>query len=78
MEAEEIPTTASSLGDHRPPRRTKIDAHPNLSSPLSYRLIELLDGANLLSLLDDHPGIQARIEVPETWVDPVPDMPSSI
>jgi restriction system protein len=44
----------------------------------SGKPLELLDGANLLALLEDHAGIQARIEVPETWVDPVPDMPSPI
>jgi restriction system protein len=44
----------------------------------SGKPLELLDGANLLALLEDHAGIQARIEVPETWEDPVPDMPSTI
>src|ERR1019366_7693824 len=33
----------------------------------SGKPLELLDGANLLALLEDHAGIQARIEVPETW-----------
>ena len=32
--------------------------------------LELLDGANLLALLADHAGIQARIEPPEDWVHP--------
>ena len=44
----------------------------------SGKPLELLDGANLLALLEDHAGIQARIEVPEAWEDPVPDMPSPI
>jgi restriction system protein len=44
----------------------------------SGKPLELLDGANLLALLEDHAGIQARIEPPDTWVDPVPDMPSTI
>lgn len=35
--------------------------------------LELLDGANLLYLLSEHAGIEAKIEVPEAWVDPVPD-----
>ncbi len=35
--------------------------------------MELLDGANLLSLLKEYAGIDAKIEVPDDWVDPVPD-----
>ena len=34
---------------------------------------ELLSGSNLLYLLSEHAGIEARIEPPEDWVDPVPD-----
>ena len=34
--------------------------------------IELLSGANLLHLLAEHAGIEARIVVPEDWQDPVP------
>ena len=37
--------------------------------------IELIDGANLLYLLETHAGIKARIEAPEDWHDPVPDSP---
>lgn len=37
--------------------------------------IELLDGSNLLYLLDQHAGIQARIEAPPDWQDPQPDTP---
>jgi restriction system protein len=44
----------------------------------SGKPLELLDGSNLLALLEDHADIQARIEPPETWVDPVPDMPSQL
>ncbi len=44
----------------------------------SGKPLELLDGSNLLALLEDHAGIQARIEVPEAWVDPVQDMPSQL
>jgi restriction system protein len=40
----------------------------------SGKPLELLDGANLLSLLADYTGVEARIQVPEEWVDPVPDM----
>jgi len=40
----------------------------------SGKPLELLDGANLLSLLADHTGVEARIVVPEEWVDPVPDI----
>jgi restriction system protein len=36
--------------------------------------IELLDGGNLLYLLEEHAGIQAKIEPPEDWVDPVDDI----
>jgi restriction system protein len=36
--------------------------------------LELLDGANLLYLLNEHSGIEAKIEVPEDWVDPDPSM----
>ena len=35
--------------------------------------IELIDGANLLYLLEEHAGITARIEPPEDWRDPIPD-----
>jgi len=33
--------------------------------------LELLDGSNLLYLLAEHAGIEARIEPPDDWVDPV-------
>jgi restriction system protein len=36
----------------------------------SNKPLELLDGANLLYLLQEHAGISARIEPPEDWVDP--------
>lgn len=32
--------------------------------------LELLDGSNLLYLLSEHAGIDAKIEPPEDWVDP--------
>lgn len=35
--------------------------------------IELIEGANLLYLLEEHCGIKARIEPPENWADPSPD-----
>jgi restriction system protein len=35
--------------------------------------IELIDGAGLLYLLKAHADIDARIEAPEDWHDPVPD-----
>jgi restriction system protein len=37
--------------------------------------IELIDGANLLYLLKEHAGIEAKIEPPDTWKDPVADSP---
>lgn len=33
--------------------------------------LELIDGGNLLYLLQEHADIEAKIEVPEDWVDPV-------
>jgi restriction system protein len=35
--------------------------------------IELIEGANLLYLLEEHCGLKARIEPPEEWQDPYPD-----
>jgi restriction system protein len=32
--------------------------------------LELLDGTNLLYLLKEHAGVDARIDTPEDWVDP--------
>ena len=32
--------------------------------------LELLDGSNLLYLLNEHAGIEAKIEAPEDWSDP--------
>jgi len=32
--------------------------------------LELIDGANLLFLLAEHAGVEARIHPPEDWVDP--------
>lgn len=37
--------------------------------------LELLSGSNLLYLLAEHAGIEARIEPPEDWVDPQLDAP---
>lgn len=39
----------------------------------SGKPLELLDGPNLLYLLHEHAGMEAKIEVPEDWVDPLPD-----
>jgi len=39
--------------------------------------LELIDGGNLLYLLEEHTGIKARIEAPEDWRDPVPDSAES-
>jgi restriction system protein len=35
--------------------------------------LELLSGSNLLYLLSEHAGIEAKIEVPEDWIHPTPD-----
>jgi restriction system protein len=40
--------------------------------------IELLDGANLLYLLREHAGIEARIEAPQDWRDPAQDRPPTV
>jgi restriction system protein len=37
--------------------------------------LELLSGSNLLYLLAEHAGVEAKIEVPEDWKDPSPDSP---
>lgn len=37
--------------------------------------IELIDGANLLYLLSEHAGIEAKIMPPDDWKDPVADAP---
>jgi restriction system protein len=34
--------------------------------------LELIDGANLLFLLAEHAGIEAKIEPPDDWIDPAP------
>jgi restriction system protein len=35
--------------------------------------LELLSGSNLLYLLSEHAGMEAKIEAPEDWQDPEPD-----
>lgn len=35
--------------------------------------LELLSGSNLLYLLAENAGIEAKIEIPEQWKDPLPD-----
>lgn len=37
--------------------------------------IELIDGANLLYLLNEHAGIEAKITPPDGWKDPAADAP---
>ncbi len=36
--------------------------------------LELLSGSNLLYLLKEHAGIEAKIEVPDNWKDIQPDV----
>ena len=36
--------------------------------------IELLSGSNLLYLLAEHAGVEAKIEMPDNWRDPLPDL----
>ncbi len=38
--------------------------------------LELLSGSNLLYLLAEHAGIEAKIEIPEDWKDLNPDSPN--
>jgi len=38
--------------------------------------LQLITGGELLYLLKEHTGVDARIEFPESWVDPVPDTAS--
>jgi restriction system protein len=35
--------------------------------------IELITGSNLLYLLHEHAGVDAKIEMPDDWADPVLD-----
>src|SRR6266702_5905959 len=35
--------------------------------------LELLSGTHLLYLLSEHAGVEAKIEMPENWQDPLPD-----
>jgi restriction system protein len=37
-----------------------------------HKPLELLDGSNLLYLLAEHTGVEAKIEVPDDWKDPSP------
>jgi restriction system protein len=37
-----------------------------------HKPLELLDGSNLLYLLAEHTGIEAKIEAPDDWQDPSP------
>ena len=39
--------------------------------------IELIDGANLLYLLSEHAGVEAKIMPPDNWKDPAADAPES-
>lgn len=36
--------------------------------------LQLIAGGELIYLLAEHTGVQVRIEFPEEWVDPIPDM----
>ena len=36
--------------------------------------LELLEGSHLLYLLEQHAGIRARIDAPDSWKDPIPDL----
>jgi hypothetical protein len=70
---------ATSLGPcrTRAPARASSSRHPaTVAASFEFaesKPIELLSGANLLYLLAEHAGIEARIIVPEQWHDPTPD-----
>jgi restriction system protein len=34
--------------------------------------LELMTGSNLLYLLKEHAGVEAKIVMPEDWSDPIP------
>lgn len=36
--------------------------------------LQLIAGGELIYLLAEHTGVQVRIEFPEEWVDPIPDL----
>ena len=59
-------------------KMTTFDQHPRIG-PLWALSIEgrCLSGSHLLYLLEQHAGIKAKIEAPETWKDPVPDVPET-
>jgi restriction system protein len=38
-----------------------------------HKPLELVTGSNLIFLLEEHTGVKARIEMPDDWVDPLPD-----
>ena len=40
--------------------------------------LELVAGSSLLFLLEQHAGVKAKIEVPDTWRDPVPDSADTV
>jgi len=42
---------------------------------IKNRPIELIEGQNLLYLRQEHAGMEARIDMPQGWVDPVADSP---
>jgi restriction system protein len=56
--------------------RAVQSAEPRPSSPHEFangKPLELIDGGNLLYLLQEHAGIEVKIVVPEDWVEPEPD-----
>jgi hypothetical protein len=44
------------------------------TSEATVRVVDDTHESNLLFLLRDHAEIEAKIEVPDDWVDPVPDI----
>jgi restriction system protein len=46
--------------------------------PASTRVSQLIDGANLLYLLAEHAGVEAKIVAPDGWRDPIPDIPEPV
>lgn len=40
--------------------------------------LELLEGSHLLYLLEQHAGVNAEIEAPDTWKDPIADVAEAV
>jgi hypothetical protein len=55
-----------------------LTAREQSENAVRTKPLELLEGSHLLFLLEQHAGVKAKIEVPDTWKDPVLDTPETI